>query len=154
MATAASTTNSSKRRQTFFSQFLSSKNLSIFRNKTSTGTNTLNTCKQSPQYKSQVNLQTAAAQPQQATPIPMCISRGWLKKRSKRPISLDLELVKTFAQQTTANNHGQLPTNEHQQSSNDMGTIMDRLSLLYIYLFRGEILKEKITDKAEILVAK
>ena len=136
MATAASNTNSSKRRQTFFSQFLSPKNLSIFRNKTSTGTNTLNTCKQSPQYKSQANLPTVGQQ--QPTPIPMCISRGWLKKRSKRPISLDLDLVKTFAQQSAANHHGQLPADEHQQSLNDMGTIMDRLSLLYIYFLRGD----------------
>ena len=136
MASAASNTNPSKRRHAFFSHFLPSKNLSIFRNKTSTGTNTLNTCKQSPQYKSQISLQIPSQQSQQ-TPAPMCISRGWLKKRLKRPISLDLDLVKTFAQQSTGNNHGQLPADEHQQSLNDIGTIMDRLSLLYIYFCRG-----------------
>jgi len=130
MASAAGNTNSSKKRNTFFSHFLSSKNLSIFRNKTSTSHNTINASKESQHYKSQINLNTQ----QQQTPVPMCIGRGWLKKRLKRPISLDLDLVKTFTQQSTANNNGQIPADEHQQSLNDMGTIMDRL---YIYLFIG-----------------
>jgi hypothetical protein len=147
MASAAGNTNPSKKRNTFFSQLLSSKNLSIFRNKTSTAApNSINVSKEAQQYKSQINLNT------QQTPVPMCIGRGWLKKRLKRPISLDLDLVKTFSQQSSINNDGQL-VEEHRQPLNDMGTIMDRLSVLYIYLFVGNSI-EKITDKAEILVAK
>ncbi len=66
----------------------------------------------------------------------MCIGRGWLKKRLKRPISLDLDLVKTFTQQSSINNNEEL-VEEHQQLLDDMGTIMDRMSILYIYLFIG-----------------
>jgi hypothetical protein len=121
--------------------------LSIFRNKTSTtAANTIKNSKESQHYKSQININT------QQTPVPMCIGRGWLKKRLKRPISLDLDLVKTLTQQSSTNNDGQL-VEEHQQPLNDIGTIMDRLSALYIYLFIGNSI-EKITDKAEILVAK
>jgi hypothetical protein len=152
MASAAGNTNPSKKRNTFFSQFLSSKNLSIFRNKTSTTTttttpptdNSINILKESQHYKSQININT------QQTPVPMCIGRSWLKKRTKRPVSLDLDLAKTFTQQLPINNNGQL-VEEHQPSLNDMGTIMVRLS---IYLFIGELGKEKKIDRAEILVAK
>lgn len=160
MASAGGNTNPSKKRNTFFSQFLSSKNLSIFRNKTSSSSITTtptpnNLSKESQHYKSQININT------QQTPIPMCISRGWLKKRLKRPVSLDLDLVKTFTQQqqqqqSSINNNGQL-VEEHQQSLNDMGTIMDRLSVLYIYLFIGKKIakREKIIEnKAGILVTK
>ena len=131
MASAAGNTNSSKKRHTFFSNFLSSKNLSIFRNKTSTNNHhTINASKESQHYKSQFNLNT---QPE-TTPVPMCIGRGWLKKRLKRPISLDLDLVKTFTHETTStNNNGQIPADEYQQSLNDMGTIMDRSSA-FVYL--------------------
>jgi hypothetical protein len=133
MASAAGNTNSSKKRHSFFSNFLSSKNLSIFRNKISTNHHTINASKESQHYKSQINLNTQQQQ-QQATPVPMCIGRGWLKKRLKRPISLDLDLVKTFTQESTINNNGQIPADEHQQSINDMGTIMDRSRLLFVYL--------------------
>ena len=150
MASAAGNTNPSKKRNTFFSHFLSSKNLSIFRTKTPTSNNnTINASKESQHHKSQININTQ----QQQTPVPMCIGRAWLKKRIKRPISLDLDLVKTFTQQSIANNNGQLPVDEHQQSLNDIGTIMDRLSVWYIYPFIGNS-KEKKIDKAEILVAK
>ena len=133
MASAAGNTNSSKKRYTFFSNFLSSKNLSIFRNKTSS-----NATKEPQHYKSQLNLNTQ--QQQQTTPVPMCIGRGWLKKRLKRPISLDLDLVKTFTQQTTTNNNGQIPADEYQLSLNDMGTIMDRSSaFVYLSLHRKRI---------------
>jgi hypothetical protein len=132
MASAPGNANPSKKRNTFFSHFLPSKNLSIFRNKTSTTThNTINACKQSQHYKSQININT-----QQQTSAPMCIGRGWLKKRLKRPISLDLDLVKTFTQQSSINNNEEL-VEEHQQLLDDMGTIMDRMSILYIYLFIG-----------------
>ncbi len=131
MASAVGNTNPSKKRNTFFSQFLSSKSLSIFRNKTSTTTattnNSINVSKESQHYKSQININT------QQTPVPMCIGRSWLKKRTKRPVSLDLDLVKTFVQQSSINNNGNL-VEEHQPSLNDMGTIMVRLSVLYIYL--------------------
>jgi len=147
MASAAGNTNPSKKRNTFFSQFLSSKNLSIFRNKTSTTTtttapttndNSINISKESQHYKSQININT------QQTPVPMCIGRSWLKKRTKRPVSLDLDLAKTFTQQLPINNNGQL-VEEHQPSLNDMGTIMVRLS---IYLFIGELGKEKKIHRA------
>ena len=127
MASAAGNINSSKKRHSFFSNFLSSTNLSIFRNKTST----THVAKELPHYKSQINLNTQ----QQTTPVPMCISRGWLKKRLKRPISLDLDLVKTFTtQQSTSNNNGQMPADEQQQSLDDIGTIMDRCSSALLYL--------------------
>ena len=126
MASAAGNLNASKKRHSFFSNFLSSKNLSIFRNKTSTS----HAGKESPHYKSQINLNTQ----QQATPVPMCISRGWLKKRLKRPISLDLDLVRTFTtQQSTGSNNGQIPADEQQQSLNDIGTRMDRCSSAFVY---------------------
>ncbi|CAF3425422.1 unnamed protein product [Rotaria sp. Silwood1] len=124
MASASGTTNPSKKRNSFFSNFLSSKNLSIFRNKTSTTTNnTKNVSKESQHYKSQVNVNT------QQTPVHMCIGRGWLKKQIKRPISLDLDLVKTIVQQSPINNNEQL-LEEHQQPLNNIGTIMDRLPVL------------------------
>jgi hypothetical protein len=103
--------------------------LSIFRNKTSTHNHTINASKESQHYKSQFNLNTQA----ETTPVPMCIGRGWLKKRLKRPISLDLDLVRNFSQQSTSNNNGQIPADEYQQSLNDMGTIMDRSSA-FVYL--------------------
>jgi hypothetical protein len=130
MASAASNTNGSKKRNTFFSHFLSSRNLSIFRNKTPTTTTTTNKTipfsKDSQHYKSQITINT------QQTPVPMCIGRGWLKKRSKRPLSLDLDLVKTLVQQSSINNNEQL-VEEQQQSLNDIGTIIDRLSI-FVYL--------------------
>ncbi|CAF0766700.1 unnamed protein product [Rotaria sordida] len=88
------------------------------------------TCKESQHYKSQINVNT------QQTPVPMCIGRGWLKKQVKRPISLDLDLVKTIVQQPSINNHEQL-LEEQQQPLNNIGNST-----------------EKKTDKAEILVAK
>jgi len=145
MASAAGNSNPSKKRNTFFSHFLSPKNLSIFRNKTSTTNSTINASKKPQHYKSQININT------QETPVPMCISRGWLKKRLNRPVSLDLDLAQTFTQQLPINDNGQ-SVEEHQPSLNDIGTIMDRLSVLYIYLFIGNS-EEKI-DKAEILVTK
>ncbi|CAF4193233.1 unnamed protein product [Rotaria socialis] len=122
MASASGITNPSKKRNTFFSNFLSSKSLSIFRNKTSAASNNAKTTsKESQHYKSQINVNS------QETPVPMCIGRGWLRKHVKRPISLDLDLVKTIAQQPSINNNEQLHKEEHQQSLNNMGTIMDRL---------------------------
>ncbi|CAF5218426.1 unnamed protein product [Rotaria magnacalcarata] len=116
MASASGTTNPSKKRNTFFSNFLSSKSLSIFRNKTSTTSNNAKTTsKESQHYKSQINVNS------QQTPVPMCIGRGWLKKHVKRPISLDLDLVKTIAQQPSINNNEQLHKEEHQQPLNHMG---------------------------------
>jgi hypothetical protein len=132
MASAVGNTNGSKKRNTFFSHFLSSRNLSIFRNKTPTTTtkNTITLSKNSHHYTSQFNINT------QPTPVPMCIGRGWLKKRSKRPVSLDLDLVKTLSQQSSINNTEQL-VEEQQQSLNDIGTIMDRLSVfVYLSLYR------------------
>jgi hypothetical protein len=140
MATAPGNTNPSKKRTTFFSHFLSPKSLSIFRNKppptTTTTNNIKNVSKESQRYQSQININT------QQTPAPMCIGRGWLKKRLQRPVSLDLDLVKTLTEQSSTNNNGQLV--EEQQSLNDIGTIMDLLSVLYIYFFIGkEIAKKK-----------
>jgi hypothetical protein len=86
-----STTNSSKKRYTFFSNFIPTKNLSIFRNKSSTTDNLIHHMPQQPKfYNSQININT------EQTSIPICISRGWLKRRSQRPMSLDLDLVRDF----------------------------------------------------------
>ena len=128
MASTGGSTNLSKKRNTFLSHFLPSKNLSIFRNKTSTNANTNDLSKDKPIYKSQININTQP-QPQQQTPIPMCIGRGWLKKRLKRPISLDLDLVKTFVDESIGNNSEQAQHHEqYHQSLNDIGTLMDPLS--------------------------
>lgn len=148
MASASGTTNPPKKRNTFFNYILSSKNLSIFRHKTSTPTdNTKNPAKESQHYKSQTNVNT------QVTPVPMCIGRSWLKKQQKRPVSLDLDLVNNFIQEPTIKNNEQL-LEERQQPLNDIGTLMDRLSVLYIYLFIGNSKEKKITDTTEILVVK
>jgi hypothetical protein len=148
MATAASNSNPSKKRNTLLSHFLSSKNLSIFRNKPSTTAHTNKSTKDSQHYKSHININT-----QQQTPIPMCIGRGWLKNRLKRPVSLDMDLVKTFVHQPSINSDGKLVEEQQQLPINDIGTIMGRLSILYIYLFLRNSKEQKI-DKAEILVAK
>lgn len=58
----------------------------------------------------------------------MCMGRGWLKKRSKRPISLDLDLAKRLVQQVAVEPDEQTAKDHHQQPSNDIGTRMDRLS--------------------------
>ncbi|UJR23292.1 hypothetical protein I4U23_026308 [Adineta vaga] len=122
--------NGPKKRNAFLSHFLSTRNLSIFRNKTATTTNnTLPISKESQHYKSQLNINT------QQTPIPMCIGRGWLKKRMKRPVSLDLDLVKTLAQQSPINVQEQT-VEEYQQPLNDIGNS-----------------KEKNTDKTGISIA-
>lgn len=84
MASTNNDRNSSKKRHSFLSQFLSTKNLSIFRTKSSAN----DIYKNSKQYQSQVDINS------EQTQIPICISRGWLKKHSQRPMSLDLELVK------------------------------------------------------------
>lgn len=128
MASPSGTTNPSKKRNTFFSHFLSSKNLSIFRTKTpTTSNNTKNASKESQHYKSQLNVNT------QQTPVPMCIGRGWLKKHIKRPISLDLDMVNNVVQQSPINHNEQL-FQEHQQALNNIGTIIDRLSALCIFV--------------------
>ncbi|CAF1653209.1 unnamed protein product [Adineta ricciae] len=125
---AAGSTNGPKKRNAFLSHFLSTRNLSIFRNKTSTTTSnhTLPITKESQHYKSQLNINT------QSTPVPMCIGRGWLKKRMKRPVSLDLDLVKTLAQHSPINPSDE-SVEEYQQALNDLGTIMDR-SPVFVYL--------------------
>lgn len=137
MASAAGNTSLSKKRHTFLSHFLPSKNLSIFRNKPSTNTNIGDISKDVPLYKSQITINTQLQQ--QQTPIPMCIGRSWLKKRLKRPISLDLDLVKNFPEQSIVNN-----SEQYQQSLNDIGTLMDLLSIyIYIYLLFEEIVEKK-----------
>ena len=137
MTSAVGTTNPSKKRNTFFSNFLSGKHLSVFRNKTATTTsNTKNASKEPQHYKSQMNVNT------QQTPVPMCIGRGWLKKQLKRPTSLDLDFVKTFAQQSSINNNGQL-FKERQQRLNNMGTLMDNLFASYIHLLVGNNKRKK-----------
>lgn len=126
MASAAGNAHASKKRNAFLSHFLSTRNLSIFRNKTSTTSNhTLPSAKDSQHYKSQVNITS------QATPVPMCIGRGWLKKRLKRPVSLDLELVKTLAQPAASPPTGN--DDDQPQPATDLGTIMDRSSA-FVYL--------------------
>jgi hypothetical protein len=112
MASTNSNINLSKKRHSFFSYFLSTKNLSIFRNKSST-TNDLS--KNSKHYQSQINIHS------EQTQIPVCISRGWLKKRSQRPISLDLDLVKDFLVNNEGHSIEQQPFRKH------LGTIMDYL---------------------------
>ncbi|CAF0899264.1 unnamed protein product [Adineta steineri] len=132
MASAAGNTNGPKKRHTFLSHFLSTRNLSIFRNKPSTTVNnTLPISKESPHYKSQININT------QQTPVPMCIGRGWLKKRLKRPVSLDLDLVQTLTQHSPINNYEETVEEYHQLPLNDIGTIMDRLpAFVYLSLHR------------------
>ena len=61
----------------------------------------------------------------------MCMGRGWLKKRSKRPISLDLDLAKRLVEQVALEPNEQAAKDHHHhqepQPSNNIGTIMDRL---------------------------
>lgn len=95
MASSNSNRNSSKKRHSFFSQFLSTKNLSIFRHKSSTN----DTFKDSKQYQSEIDITSDQTQ------VPICISRGWVKKHSQRPISLDLELVKDLLISNHNNEH-------------------------------------------------
>ena len=119
MASIDSNRNSSKKRNTFFSHFLSTKNLSLFRNKPSITTdNTINISKECKHYQSQININT------DQTSVPICISRGWLKKRLQRPVSLDLDLVRSFI----TNNNGQLIEQQPLPSKN-IGTIMDGSSI-------------------------
>jgi hypothetical protein len=135
MASTDSNTSSSKKRHTFFSNFLSTKHLSVFRTKPSATDNTINISKERKHYRSQININT------EQTPIPICIGRGWLKKRVHRPISLDLDLVKNFV----TNNDGQ-PIEQQQQQQfpqTDIGTIMKWLSIY--------IRKERL-DRKELLV--
>ena len=129
---ASTGSNSSKKRQAFFSHLLPSKSLSIFRNKTSPPDqpiidNSISTApaKQPSHHKSQINISNRQAAG------PMCMGRGWLKKRSKRPISLDLDLAKRLVQQVAVEPDEQPAKDHHHQQpqpSNDIGTIMDRLS--------------------------
>lgn len=85
MASASSKPISAKKRSTFLN------NLSIFRPKSSSNnessTNPLKT-------KSQIQLNNS---PTNGT---MCIGRLWMKKRTKRPVSLDLDLAKKIADET------------------------------------------------------
>jgi hypothetical protein len=104
MASTNSNTNLSKKRHSFFGYFFSTKNLSIFRNKSSTNDS-------SKKYQSTTDINS------EQTSIPVCISRGWLKKQTQRPSSLDLDLVKDLL----INNDGQ----QLQLSQENLGTIMD-----------------------------
>ena len=92
MASTNTSTNSSKKRHSFFSHFLSTKNLSIFRNNKSS-TNEI--FKDTKHYQSQMDIHS------EQNRVPLCIRRGWLRKQSQRPISLDLDLVKDIL----INNH-------------------------------------------------
>ena len=162
---ASTASNSSKKRQTFFSHLLPGKTLSIFRTKTSSPDrpvidNSISTApaKQPSHHKSQINIST------RQTSVPMCMGRGWLKKRSKRPISLDLDLAKSLVQQVAPELDEQPAKDHHHHQepspSNDFGTIMDRLletdiSSLPERERHGERQKEKKIDKTtDRLVAK
>jgi len=98
MASTDSTAMSSKKRNIFFGHLLATKNLSIFRSRSPIMDNPIEISKDSKLYKSQLNINC------EQKSIPICISRGWLKKRSQRPISLDLDLVKDLL----INNDGHL----------------------------------------------
>jgi hypothetical protein len=80
MASNGSSTNLAKKRHSFLKHFLSTKNLSIFRTKSPTNDIKL--------YQSHDNIHS------EQTSIPVCISRGWLKRHAPRPISFDLDLIK------------------------------------------------------------
>ena len=101
MASTGSNTNLAKKRHSFLSHFLSTKNLSIFRTKSPTIDNKL--------YQSQNDIHF------DQTSAPVCISRGWLKRHAQRPISFDLDLIKDSI------------INNHQQHLS--GTIKDSLCL-------------------------
>jgi len=87
MASSNTNTKLTKKRHSFFSHYFSTKNLSIFRNKSSIN----DISKNSKLYQSHHDINSEQRQ------TPICISRGWLKKRSsQRPISLDLDIIKDF----------------------------------------------------------
>jgi len=111
MASTNSNTNLAKKRNSFFSHFLSTKNLSIFRNKSLRNDISKNT----KLYQSHLDINS------EQTQIPVCISRGWLKKRSQRPISLDLDIVKDFLINNNENFIEQQPPTYQKQ----FGTIID-----------------------------
>jgi hypothetical protein len=105
MASTGSNTNLAKKRHSFLSHFLSTKNLSIFRSKSPTN----NLSNDAKHYQSHIDI------PSEQTSIPLCISRGWLKRHSQRPISLDLDLI---------NNNGNF-IEQHQFDPKHVGTIRD-----------------------------
>ncbi len=113
MASTDSNTNLAKKRNSFLSHILSTKNLSIFRNKSSIN----DISKNSKLYQSHHDINSEQRQ------IPICISRGWLKKRSsQRPISLDLDIVKDFLINNNEHFIEQQPPPRYQKYP---GTIID-----------------------------
>jgi hypothetical protein len=112
MASSNINTNLSKRRNSLFSHFLAAKNLSIFRDRSPTTDHTMYRMSKEPRYyNSQININT------EPVSIPICISRGWLKRRSQRPFSLDLDRVKDIL----INNDGYLINPRPKR----IGTILD-----------------------------
>ena len=134
---SASSQSSTKKRHTFLNHFLPSKTLSIFRtNKSAAAAAAVNIPstsinKSSTQYKSQVNLSCQSTN-NVGPGAAMCMGRSWLKKRAKRPISLDLDLVKTLRHQNDE---------EMRQSMEKIGTnqksffCLDRCLFLFLFLF-------------------
>ena len=109
MASNVNNATSSTKRNRIFGQFLSTKNLSIFRHKSAE--KTTHAFDEPKKYRSQINITSDKA------PMPVCIGRGWLKKRLPRPISLDFDLIKDIL----------INSDEHNQhgSQKRIGTIVE-----------------------------
>lgn len=85
MASNVSGASSSKKRHSFLSSILSTKNLPMFRQKNSSTHDEPKPL--SKKFQSQLNVN------KDSTSVPPCISRGWLKRRPQRPLSFDFDLV-------------------------------------------------------------
>jgi hypothetical protein len=103
MASSNTNTKLTKKRHSFFSHYFSTKNLSIFRNKSSK------------HYQSQIDINS------QQTQIPICISRAWSKRHLQRPSSFDLDHFKNFL----INNNEHFIEQQPKLLQKQCGTIID-----------------------------